>query len=91
MENTRAKFLIERSSMSDKDKKFLLTHIELAKEIHGSLGAEILILKDTIDYNKALNNQILTLKEKVGKLNDIDDVEDIYDGLNKILDYIDTL
>lgn len=91
MENTRAIYLIEKSSMPNEDKQFLLTHLEVFKDTIDSLNSEMLTLHDTIDYTKALNNQVLTLKEKIVKLNDENDIEELYSKINKILDYVDSL
>ena len=68
MENTRAIYLIENSQLSEKDKYFLLTHIETYSDANKSLEVEIMTLKDIIEYNMFLHDKILRLKENIIRL-----------------------
>lgn len=87
MEHKRAKFLIENSNLSDKDKNFLLTHLEMVDNRLNSLAIEIMNLKDHIEYNNALNDKVLTIKEK---LSNLDFNKDIQKQINEIFKAIET-
>ena len=56
MSNVRAFHVLEKSVLSEKDKKFLKTHITTLSEVSGDLESHILYLKDIIDQlNKTIN------------------------------------
>lgn len=84
MENTRALFLIEKSGLSEQDKTFIKKHLAMYEYLLHSLEIEILKLKDIIDYTKALDNKILSIKEQISSLT-IEDKESFTNTLNKIL------
>ena len=86
MEHKRAIFLINKSGLEEADKKFLLTHLEMAEAIIKSLKTEILVKKDIIDYNNAINNKILTIKEYICTLEKDTDTKVLEKKLDKILE-----
>jgi vacuolar-type H+-ATPase subunit B/Vma2 len=65
MENTRAFYLLEKTELSKEDRKFLKKHIETYEEMLRSSKIENKLLKDTIDYGKFLNNEIMQVKESL--------------------------
>lgn len=68
LDNTRAFFLLEGNKKLDtRDKNFLETHIKVYTDLVNTLEGKILSLKDTIDYGKYLNNEVLAIKENLIK------------------------
>ena len=89
MEHKRARFLINKSGLEEADKQFLLTHLEMSDALINSLKTEILMQKDIIDYSKAVNNKVLTIKEYISTLSESDEISDIEKKLDKILEELD--
>lgn len=88
MENTRALFLIEKGDLSEKDKEFLKKHLEAYEDLVHSLEGEILRLKDIIDYSKSLDNEILSIKERLVKIDTSGSLKDALASFDKIMSRI---
>lgn len=65
MENTRALYLIQKSTLEQKDKDFLIKHLDIYNDILYSKELEIMRLKDIIDQGKFINNDLLSTKEQI--------------------------
>jgi len=65
MKNHTISNLIDKSTLSSKEKNIIRTHIEICEDEIDSLRAEILYYKDIIDYGKYINSNIMRLKEEL--------------------------
>jgi len=86
MENTRANYLVDKCELSEEDKNFLKKHLELYQDVLYSRELEIMRLKDVIDYNKCLDNDLLSVKEQIIKAFSKDmDKKEMLDKVNSII------
>jgi len=88
MDNNRALVLIEKPELTDQDRRFLKTHIEVYGDAIQSLELEIMALKDTVEYGQFLDNKLLTAKEVIINLASSGEKEQIKANLELILEHL---
>lgn len=89
MENKRALFLIENSNLSDHDKEFLLTHLNVYEDMLGTVTTELTFKKEMLaGIKKDLEEFNVSRKQLVNQFNiawkQTEQVKSVLDELQKV-------
>lgn len=70
MENVRAKFLVEKSNLTERDKLFLITHLEMYEEVikHNLFESERLL--DELDLYRKADSMLISAVGNLASLLD---------------------